>query len=385
MINVLWIDDQYADPDMVQFCIAAENEGINLVGFASFEEGFEALERDIERFDIILLDGLFFHKRGQVRGEENERGIGKAIARINELKVRKVFPWFVLSGQDKFTRGENDLLIANDARCYAKTKNDDLDRLFKDIKNVASGLDEYRLKIKYNDVFALCDEKYLGNDCYHYLFSMASKLEKNFQHSDSRSTMNDMRKIFEGLFKKLISLGIIPDAIMVGGHGINQSSKFLANKSNFYKFHNTSIPVIHPLVAENLYRLTSVIQDGSHMYGGLKLQVDLYLKAVGNDYFHRACILNLFDILCWFKIFIDEHPDSEGNRKLWYAEEQFEGVVDSVNQDGSAYIKIEKPTRTVVANSYLVKIHKLDASHKVSVIIDNFKKSNPNVKELIRR
>ena len=42
MYKVLWIDDQYKDTEMIQFAIEADNEGLMLEGYASFEEGFEA-------------------------------------------------------------------------------------------------------------------------------------------------------------------------------------------------------------------------------------------------------------------------------------------------------------------------------------------------------
>ena len=44
MYNVLWIDDQYNDPEMIQFAIEAENNGLILEGYKSSEEGFIALE-----------------------------------------------------------------------------------------------------------------------------------------------------------------------------------------------------------------------------------------------------------------------------------------------------------------------------------------------------
>ena len=77
------------------------------------------------------MDGLFFEKKGQEAGTEDESGIGMAIAKINELKSKKVFPWFVLSGKDKFNKGENSLLKANKAKCFDKTNPTDVVNLFE--------------------------------------------------------------------------------------------------------------------------------------------------------------------------------------------------------------------------------------------------------------
>jgi len=148
MYRVLWIDDQYQDESMIQFAIEAENEDLLLDGYSSFEEGFEALERNLEHYDVILLDGLFFEKKGQEAGTEDESGIGMAIKKIYELKSRKVFPWFVLSGKDKFTKGENTLLKANKANCYDKTKPSDVVKLFEEMKLAASQQPDAQLKYK---------------------------------------------------------------------------------------------------------------------------------------------------------------------------------------------------------------------------------------------
>ena len=64
----------------------------------------------LELYDVILLDGMFFEKKDQEIGTEDESGIGMAIRKINQLSSKKAFPWFVLSGKDKFTKSENMLL-----------------------------------------------------------------------------------------------------------------------------------------------------------------------------------------------------------------------------------------------------------------------------------
>ena len=156
MYNILWIDDQHNDPEMIQFAIEAENKGLVLEGYESSEEGFIALENKFEYFDLILLDGLFFEKKGQERGTEDESGIGSAIAKINELRARKIFPWFVLSGKDKFTKGENTLLKANKAECYDKTNPSDVEKLFNDMRSAAIKQPDTQLKHKFASLLEIC-------------------------------------------------------------------------------------------------------------------------------------------------------------------------------------------------------------------------------------
>jgi hypothetical protein len=67
---------------MISFAIEADNDGFNSGGVSIFEEGFEALRENLSILSI-LLDGLFFEKKGQEAGtEENRDGMGDA--KINE-------------------------------------------------------------------------------------------------------------------------------------------------------------------------------------------------------------------------------------------------------------------------------------------------------------
>jgi CheY-like chemotaxis protein len=65
--KILWVDDQYNDKEMIQFILEAEGEGLILEGYASFEEAFAVLTKDLKRFDAILLDGMFLKKKTRLQ------------------------------------------------------------------------------------------------------------------------------------------------------------------------------------------------------------------------------------------------------------------------------------------------------------------------------
>jgi len=301
MYKVLWIDDQYNDSEMIQFAIEAENEGLFLEGYSSFEEGFEVLESKVEHFDVILLDGLFFEKKGQEVGTEDELGIGMAIAKINELKNRKVFPWFVLSGKDKFTKGENSLLKANKAKCFDKTKPSDVVKLFEEMKLAASQQADAQLKFKYADLLEICSDELLGVEQFPRLFVLIKHIENFDKLVNTEDMLNPIRKIIERMFTIMADRDIIPKAIISNKGWINGASLFLANKHSDYAHVSEFVP---PLVSENIHRLLNVIQDASHGEGELRLKVDQYLKNAQSDYMYRSCVYLLFDILLWFKHFM---------------------------------------------------------------------------------
>jgi len=314
MYKVLWIDDQYKDAEMIQFAIEADNEGLILEGYPSFEEGFDALEKKLEHFDVILLDGLFFEKKDQEAGTEDESGIGMAIAKINELKSRKVFPWFVLSGKDKFTKGENSLLKANKAKCFDKTNPADVVKLFEEMKSAASQQPEAQLKHKYADLLEICFEELLGAEHFSRLFTLIKHIENVQKLSNTEDMLNPIRKIIERMFTRMADREIIPEAIISNKGWINGSSLFLANKHADYEHLAEIIP---PLVSENVHRLLNIIQDASHGEGELKLKVDQYLKTAQSDFLYRSSVYLLFDLLLWFKEFMINNPDKDTNKARW--------------------------------------------------------------------
>lgn len=316
MYKVLWIDDQYNDPAMQQFEIEAANNDFNLDGYPSFEEGFEALEKNLESYDVVLLDGLFFENKGQVVGTESEVGLGMAIAKINELRSQKVFPWFVLSGKDKFTKDDNSIIKANKAQCFDKTNPSDIKKLFIEMKDAAKNQPDYHLKLKYEELLKICEEKYIGKGQFLRIFSLIKDVSNIERIKNTEDMFNPIRKIIEALFSRLENLGVLPKEVTA----LNGKSYFLSTYKNKNQDKNNYIhnkEFIHPLVAENIHRLLIIIQDASHEKEDSILRVSEYLKDSNSDFLYRSSVYLLFDILSWFKDFIDTHDKIEENEKLW--------------------------------------------------------------------
>ena len=192
-VNVLWVDDQHDDPEMVPFILEAEGEGLILHGYASYEEAFEQLQDNLHFFDVILLDGLFFERKNQKKGTEDEAGIGMALAKINELKADKFFPWFVLSGKDSFTKEENSILKANKARCFDKTNPKDIVKLLIEIKRAAQNQPDVELKNKYLKVMQVCTPEYIGTKHSSRIFGMIKDLESTKVDGYSGSTKSHQK------------------------------------------------------------------------------------------------------------------------------------------------------------------------------------------------
>jgi hypothetical protein len=136
--NILWIDDEYKELEDLE--IHAERYGIILHGFTSFEEGFNELESNLEYYDGVLLDAMFYEHKGQEKGTEDSKGLSKAMDQLIRLENRKKLPMFVLSGKVGFTHQENEMLSNKGIYCYEKGNNNDLMKLFKDIPKQAKKL-----------------------------------------------------------------------------------------------------------------------------------------------------------------------------------------------------------------------------------------------------
>jgi hypothetical protein len=371
MYKVLWIDDQYKDAEMIQFAIEADNEGLILEGYPSFEEGFDALEKKLEHFDVILLDGLFFEKKGQEVGTEDESGIGMAIAKINELKSRKVFPWFVLSGKDKFTKGENSLLKANKANCFDKTNPADVVKLFEEMKSAASQQPEAQLKHKYADLLEICSDELLGAEHFSRLFTLIKHVENVEKLTNTEDMLNPIRKIIERMFTRMADRGIIPEAIISNKGWINGSSLFLANKHTDYEHLAEITP---PLVSENVHRLLNIIQDASHGEGELKLKVDQYLKTAQSDFLYRSKVYLLFDLLLWFKEFMKSNFDKVINETRWKSKvsngDWITGKVTRIAENGWGTFQPDNAHVTVSIPPQMVIDKRLNETDSIKIIAE---------------
>lgn len=371
MYKVLWIDDQYKDDEMIQFAIEADNEGLILEGYPSFEEGFEALERKLEHFDVILLDGLFFEKKGQEAGTEDESGIGMAIAKINELKSKKVFPWFVLSGKDKFTKGENSLLKANKARCFDKTNPSDVVKLFEEMISAASQQPDAQLKHKYADLLGTCSDELLGTEHFSRLFGLIKHIENVEKLSNTEDMLAPIRKTIERMFTRMADCGLIPEAIISNKGWINGSSLFLANKHSDYEHVSDITP---PLISENFHRLLNISQDGLHGDGELKLKVDKYLKTAQSDFLYRSCVYLLFDLLLWFKEFMDNNSDKDTNKTRWKSKvsngDWITGTVTRIADNGWGTFKLDNAHSTIGIPPKMVSDNGLNETDPIKVIAE---------------
>ena len=278
----------------------------------------------------------------------------------------------MLSGKDKFTKEENILLKANKVDCYDKTKPSDVERLFDHMKKSAIKQPDTQLKYKFAGLLEICSEDLIGNNIYSRLFDLIKHIEDVNKITGGEDMLTSMRKIIEGLFSTLGKYQIIPNEIVGVKGWINGSSLFLSGKHRDYQITEDIIPSI---VGFSIHKLLDVLQDGSHAYGDLKYKVDSYIKKSRSDYFIRSCIYSLFDILIFFKKFINENSDKTINQTKWEAianksynsNDWILGTVERIAENGWGTFKSESGNEIGIP-PYTVNEKKLQEGDKISVV-----------------
>jgi hypothetical protein len=330
--KVLWVDDQCKE--MEQFVIEADNEGIYLDGYRSYIEGFEILEKNLEKYDAILLDGLFFENKNQVEGTEDVVALGRAIGKINELKLKKAFPWFVLSGKEQFTKG-NSILEANKKRCFDKTNHKDVDELFQEIKKSADNLLDTQIKHDFQKVFEVCTEKYIGNDAQKPLMHILKSVKQPLNSFDDEFYFTQIRIILESMFRAANKQGLLHDKCIPGGKvNLTESSLFLTGENT--KHLDVYCSEIHfsKIISESVKSIIFITGSASHTVApDIKnnLNFSEFRKTVQTPYLLYSLTFQLMDILIWFKKYSDDNPDREKNKSYWKDVQ--------INQDDGSWVQ----------------------------------------------
>lgn len=324
--NILWIDDQFEE--LIDFNIQAENNGIDLDGYTSFEEGFNVLEKDLTKYDGVLLDAMFFETKDQVQGTEDESGLGMAIAKLNELKSQKLLPWFVLSGKESFTRTNNSLLKANKKRCFDKTNGNDLEALLELIKCEADEIEDTKIRHRYQQVFSVCTEEYIGERAAVHLLDILKSVDYTANKINDSLYFNPLRVILEEFFRAANRLGLLHDKCIVGGNVIlKNSSRFLSQQ----KVKVCDVTLIYcskkhfpALIERAVQYILDVTNVASHSESPdkeqSKLDLNDYRQTVSSPYLLYSLTFQLLDVLIWFKSYADLNRNYAANVALWHDE-----------------------------------------------------------------
>jgi hypothetical protein len=173
------------------------------------------------------------------------------------------------------------------------------------------------------------------------------------------------------MFTRMADRGIIPEAIISNKGWINGSSLFLANKHSDYEHLSEITP---PLVSENIHRLLNIIQDASHGEGELKLKVDQYLKTAQSDFLYRSSVYLFFDLLLWFKEFMENNLDKDTNKARWKSKlsngDWITGTVTRIADNGWGTFQPDNAHTTVSIPPKMVTDNQLNETDSIKIIAE---------------
>lgn len=317
--NILWIDDECNDEDLLPFILQAEGQGIILEGYRSFKEGFNVLESNLNFYDGILLDALFFED--EKSETVNPMALGSAIKRVYELRTIKIFPYFILSGQTNFTDITNPIIEAFKLRCYNKKKPDDVKELLQNIKAESDTQIELQIKHENHSLFEVLKEyPDSARDTFISIFKGLKGFDNQF---DDQLYFTQLRIILETMFRRANAFGLLHDkCVQVSGGKVNLTESYLflsGLDTNHFKV-NCSVTHFPKLIANNVKNLVHTTGAASHTSVvdiTQNIHVQAYRKNVNTTYLLYSLALQLMDVLIWFEGYSKANSDIVTNKSFW--------------------------------------------------------------------
>ena len=362
--NVLWIDDQHEKMKAVHK--TATDFNIKLWPYKSMNGGCKELKANISKYDAVLLDAKFFENESDMPGTEDTRWVHKTKDFIRDLD--KTLDYFVWTGQAKtYASPEFNNAFPH---VFDKGLDKDEDTLFKKLVEVCENRTETKLKHKYPNSIAVCDDNYIGKKEFSRVFQIIKDIEHPENIINQQDALSPIRKILEAIFKKLNNIGLIPDEIQNGQGAINGASIFLAGINNEYSYEEE---LIHPVISESIRHLIGLTQDASHNEGN-KLGADTYLSNTSNTFLYQSLCYSMIEVLEYLKPFIDNNGDVDKNKTKWEAianksynsNDWILGKVIRIT-DGWGTFKSESGLITSIIPK-MVEKHKLQEGDKINVV-----------------
>lgn len=311
--NVLWLDDRFDSQS--DFSRHAEENGINLRGFRTLDDGFDSLESNLTFYDAILLDTTFFIDRD----DENTNKISKsikalsyAVDRINRLATKKLLPYFIFTSNPAYEK--DTTFMDTYETIYRKYVETDMQRLFADIRNRVRYEIDAVIRNKYRDVFEAFGDKYLGSANQNSLFDILKNYEKQDALLNSDLYFNPLRKILEAIFVMFYKYGVVSSSCFKGPGepNIMYCSLYLSGKEvrlGGGRFTKAKERIFPNIIQNNVWNIVSYTNIGSHnevinKNVGSDIS-ELRIVGVNSPYLLYVLTFEMLDVILWTKAYID--------------------------------------------------------------------------------
>jgi len=316
--KVLWFDDQFKI--LEKFREEAFLEGLQLEGVSNAQNGIEILRNEIEKYDAVLLDGLFF-----TSGDSNfptDLALAEVARTLTTFEYRKKLPWFILSGEVSFTEGENKYAsVYKQNKVYNKAIAAERKQLWHDIKVAVSESPDTQIRQTHALAFdALTFFEIPTNQEKHILDILKSISNPGIQLQDTLY-FTQLRIVLEQLFRAANREGFLHDKCLENGKvNLTESSLFLSGESTKHlgvKCRTTHFPKI---ISDAVRSILFISGSASHTVEGdqdKQINIQELRKTNATPYLLYTLTFQLFDILIWFKSYCLHNPDVAANKMLW--------------------------------------------------------------------
>jgi len=360
--NILWIDDEHQTFGGTKG--RAKRNGINLIGFKSLNGGLSELKRNYPFYDGVLLDAKIFENEDDVEGTEDTKHLHRAKDQI--LQLPKKFKIFVLTGQAK--KYEDETFNNAFENVYKKGSDDEIDRLFTDIKEAAVGQEDTQLRHSYQRVFDVCTARYIGEHAGQDILTLL-KIKDGIYVEDH---FNTIRKVLEDLFSAFNTHKLLPD-VFVNPIALNPSSIFLSGKkhddSRYNKFKHLPETHLPKQIGNYLRNILSVTQPGSH-----RTEIDRHVKEIKTPFLIKSVLYQLLDVLVWFKMYVDSNPTTENWEcpEIQNGESILGSVINLHDQKGFAFFKPDTPGENVYIHPRFVNEFSLQNGMQIMAEVESY-------------
>lgn len=302
MYEVLWFDDEYETlEDIVDDCLL---EDIQLIGFSNAKDGIKALYEDKNRFDAVLLDGMFFNDDNQ-SGDPNDSAFGEVAFALGSLKAEgTILPWFIYSGQENFVKDRSRMIELFTKKAFAngkvfdKNKDEDFKKLCSEIKKAADLQPLTKAKHDNPELIKIFELGYLPDSVKENVLELLIKPLPSSNY-ELKEILTNIRSIQESCLIKLESIGVLAENLRT----FNMKMRHLSGNASYERDWKPTSEVYQTKEIKNLHEWI-YHTCGTYLHYLEEQHHDGYMIS---NYAIESIRTGLFEILLWFKKTYEEN------------------------------------------------------------------------------
>jgi hypothetical protein len=382
--NVLWFDDQFDQLPVIDE--SANENGIDLIGCKSAEEGLAMLDANVNDYDAILVDGNFYTKKTHAGDNVSDMAFGEVAKWLSQNEHKKKIPWFVLSGQQNFTATPHPYTKLYDKKVYEKQKVNLLPELWQEIKTAADEQIDTQIKHRHAKVFEACNFLNPEGEIKAILLEILKSTDLPGAIDDGLY-YNQLRIAVEKLFRSANKYGLLHDKCIPNGRvNLNASSLFLAGKEVKLLQVKCSVAHFPSIIADHVQQILDVTNAASHTDDADKEDrntLTYYKQIIQTPYLLYSMTFALMDVLIWFNEYLALNQDVDKNRSLWLPiggetsaslEDEYIGTVQKLPANAFAFFKSNDGKISSFITPGMVTEKQLIGNEKVRVTIKDVPK-----------